>query len=82
VHDPARLAYLQGHLRACARALAEGVPLDAYLAWSLMDNFEWGQGYLQRFGLVHVDYDSQVRTPKDSALAYRDFIASAGALRG
>jgi beta-glucosidase len=73
--DPARVNYLAGHLSACAHALAEGVPLDAYLAWSFMDNFEWGRGYTQRFGLVHVDYETQRRTPKDSALAYRDFIA-------
>jgi beta-glucosidase len=68
--------YLAGHLGACARALAEGVPLDAYLVWSFMDNFEWGRGYTQRFGLVHVDYATQRRTAKDSALAYRDFIAA------
>jgi beta-glucosidase len=75
-HDPARVAYLAGHLDACARALADGVPLDAYLAWSFMDNFEWGRGYTQRFGLVHVDYATQRRTAKDSALALRDFIAA------
>jgi beta-glucosidase len=74
--DTARVNYLAGHLQACARAVAEGVPLDAYLAWSFMDNFEWGRGYTQRFGLVHVDYATQRRTPKDSALAYRDFIAA------
>ncbi|WP_374662065.1 GH1 family beta-glucosidase [Inhella sp.] len=76
VRDPDRQRYLQGHLRACAKALAEGVPLDAYLVWSLMDNFEWGRGYTQRFGLVHVDYASQRRTPKESALAYAAFIRS------
>ncbi|MBW8847998.1 MAG: beta-glucosidase [Burkholderiales bacterium] len=74
--DTARVNYLAGHLGACARALAEGVPLDAYLVWSFMDNFEWGRGYTQRFGLVHVDYATQRRTAKDSALAYRDFIAA------
>lgn len=75
VDDPHRVRYLHGHLGAAAQALADGVPLSAYLAWSLMDNFEWGHGYLQRFGLIHVDYASQRRTPKASALAYRDFIA-------
>ena len=75
-HDTARVNYLAGHLAACARAVQEGVPLDAYLAWSFMDNFEWGRGYTQRFGLVHVDYPTQRRTAKDSALAYRDFIAA------
>jgi len=74
--DEARVNYMAGHLAACARALAEGVPLDAYLAWSLMDNFEWGRGYTQRFGIVHVDYATQRRTPKDSSLAYRDFISA------
>lgn len=74
VHDAARTRYLAGHLKACAQALAEGVPLDAYFAWSLMDNFEWGRGYTQRFGLLHVDFQTLQRRPKDSALAYRDFI--------
>jgi beta-glucosidase len=50
------------------------VPLRAYLAWSLLDNFDWGRGYTQRFGLVHVDYATQRRTPKDSALAWRDWL--------
>ena len=74
--DTARVNYLAGHLAACAQAIAEGAPLDAYLAWSFMDNFEWGRGYTQRFGLVHVDYATQRRTAKDSALALRDFIAA------
>ncbi|RZJ09197.1 MAG: beta-glucosidase [Rubrivivax sp.] len=74
--DPARTNYLAGHLQACARALADGVPLDAYITWSFMDNMEWGRGYVPRLGLVHVDYATQRRTPKDSALAYRDFIAA------
>lgn len=76
IRDAARTRYLAGHLQACARALAEGVPLDAYLAWSLLDNFEWGRGYTQRFGLLHVDFETQQRRAKDSALAYRDFIAA------
>jgi len=75
VHDAARVRYLQGHWAAAARALADGVPLRAYFAWSLLDNFEWGHGYRRRFGIVHVDFATQQRTPKDSALAYRDFIA-------
>jgi beta-glucosidase len=76
VHDGARTRYLAGHLQACAQALREGVPLDAYFAWSLMDNFEWGRGLTQRFGLLHVDFRTLQRRPKDSALAYRDFIAA------
>ncbi len=76
VRDPARTRYLAGHLAACARALAAGVPLQAYLVWSLMDNFEWGRGYTQRFGLLHVDFETLERRAKDSAWAYRDFIAA------
>jgi beta-glucosidase len=74
VPDPDRLRYLAGHLGACAQALEAGVPLSAYLAWSLLDNFEWGCGYTQRFGLVHVDFTTQRRTPKASALAWRDWL--------
>ncbi len=76
IRDTARTRYLSGHLAACAQAIAAGVPLDAYLVWSLMDNFEWGRGYTQRFGLLHVDFETQQRRAKDSALAYRDFIAA------
>ena len=66
VHDPARIAYLTDHLAGVLEARAQGVPVEGYLAWSLLDNFEWVWGYGPRFGLVHVDYDTQVRTPKDS----------------
>lgn len=76
VRDPDRQRYLRGHLQACARAVAQGVPLSAYFVWSLMDNFEWGRGYTQRFGLVHVDYATQVRRVKDSGADYAAFIAS------
>lgn len=78
VRDAARQHYLRGHLQACARALAQGVPLQAYFAWSLMDNFEWGRGYTQRFGLVHVDYATQQRRIKDSGRDYAAFIATRG----
>jgi beta-glucosidase len=67
VHDPERIAYLDGHLRACHTAIGQGVPLRGYFAWSLMDNFEWGWGYAKRFGLVHVDFQTQKRLPKSSA---------------
>jgi len=70
IHDAARLEYLRGHLLACRRAMDAGVPLTGYFAWSLMDNFEWAHGYAQRFGLVWVDYATQERVPKDSALWY------------
>jgi beta-glucosidase len=74
VHDTERLAYLRDHLSACADAVADGVPLAGYFAWSLMDNFEWGFGYTKRFGIVHVDYDTQARTVKDSGAWYADFL--------
>jgi beta-glucosidase len=66
VHDPERLAYLQAHLGACRQAIAAGVPLRGFFAWSLMDNFEWAWGYTKRFGLVYVDFDTQQRIIKDS----------------
>jgi beta-glucosidase len=80
VHDQARVAYLDGHLRACLEAVERGVPLRGYFAWSLLDNFEWSYGYAQRFGLVHVDYATQRRTLKDSARWYAGVIARGGLL--
>ncbi len=71
VHDPKRLAYIRDHLIHCLRALQGGADLRGYYVWSLMDNFEWGFGYSQRFGLVHVDYQSFQRTPKDSYRWYQ-----------
>jgi beta-glucosidase len=76
VEDPQRVAYLRDHLAAVERARADGVDVQRYFAWSLLDNFEWEQGYEPRFGLVHVDYATQQRTPKRSALWYRDLIAA------
>ncbi len=75
VHDPARVDYLHAHLDSAAAAIEQGVDLRGYFAWSLMDNFEWAHGYGQRFGVVHVDYETQRRTPKDSARAYADVIS-------
>jgi beta-glucosidase len=75
IPDTRRLNYLRDHFIACHRALQIGVPLAGYFAWSFMDNFEWAKGYLQRFGIVWVDYETQQRIPKDSALWYRDVIA-------
>jgi beta-glucosidase len=75
-HDPERIDYLAGHFRAAARAIADGVPLEAYLVWSLMDNFEWAAGYSLRFGLFHVDYPTQTRTPKSSAHWFRRVVAA------
>ncbi len=62
-----------------ARAIKDGVPVGGYYAWSLLDNFEWADGYKQRFGLVYVDYQNQKRIPKDSYEFYRRVIASGGA---
>ncbi len=70
VRDPERTRYYALHLDACRRAIADGVPLAGYFAWSLMDNFEWAFGYTRRFGITHVDYDTQVRTIKDSGRYY------------
>jgi beta-glucosidase len=75
VADARRVAYLQSHLLAARQAIDAGVPLEGYFAWSLMDNFEWDHGYSQRFGLCWVDYETQERIPKDSALWYRNVIS-------
>ena len=76
VEDPQRTAYLRGHLEALARAVADGADVRRYCVWSLLDNFEWEHGYDKRFGIVRVDYDTLERTPKRSALWYRDHIAT------
>jgi beta-glucosidase len=67
IHDAARTRYYAGHLAAAHAAISAGVPLAGYFAWSLMDNFEWAEGYNKRFGIVYTDYITQRRTPKDSA---------------
>ena len=76
VEDPSRVAYLSEHLSALRRAIAAGVDVRRYHAWSLLDNFEWEHGYDKRFGIVRVDYETQERIVKRSALWYRDHIAS------
>ncbi|WP_446219253.1 GH1 family beta-glucosidase [Micromonospora sp. IBHARD004] len=78
VDDPDRLAYFDAHLRAAHAAISAGVPLKGYFAWSLMDNFEWAWGYTKRFGMVHVDYDSQARIPKSSGRWYAEVIRRNG----
>jgi beta-glucosidase len=75
VDDPERTSYLDRHLGALARAIADGVPVDGYFVWSLLDNFEWARGYAPRFGLVYVDYGTLERVPKQSYHWFRDFIA-------
>ncbi|WP_031161380.1 GH1 family beta-glucosidase [Streptosporangium roseum] len=78
VHDRERLNYIDAHLRTCHAAIEAGVPLEGYFAWSLMDNFEWAWGYGKRFGLVRVDYETQLRVPKESALWYAGTIRRGG----
>jgi beta-glucosidase len=75
VADSRRMDYLDGHLRAVGQAIEAGVDVRGYFTWSLLDNFEWAEGYTKRFGLVHVDYETQRRTPKDSFDWYRRVIA-------
>ena len=74
VNDQDRIDYYQQHLNAVHDAIEQGVEVKGYFAWSLMDNFEWAEGYLKRFGIVHVDYDTQVRTIKASGHAYKALI--------
>jgi beta-glucosidase len=74
IDDHARVEYLRAHLEALLAAIADGADVRRYFVWSLLDNFEWELGYEVRFGLVHVDYESQRRTPKRSARWYRDMI--------
>jgi beta-glucosidase len=78
VRDDARIAYLRDHVAAVDAAVAAGADVRGYFIWSLLDNFEWAYGYSKRFGIVHVDYATQRRTPKDSALWYRDLLAGIG----
>jgi len=76
VNDTDRIDYYQSHLNAVHDAIEQGVTVNGYFAWSLMDNFEWAEGYLKRFGIVYVDYDTQVRTIKASGLAYKELISN------
>jgi Beta-glucosidase/6-phospho-beta-glucosidase/beta-galactosidase len=78
VKDDLRIDYYRTHIAAVHRAIAAGVPMAGYFAWSLMDNFEWARGYAQRFGLVWVDFETQKRILKDSAKWYRNVIKKNG----
>jgi beta-glucosidase len=80
VHDRARIDYVGAHLAAVHRAIEQGVDVGGYYVWSLLDNFEWAWGYAKRFGIVHVDYETQQRTPKDSAHWFREVVARNGVL--
>lgn len=79
VHDPQRIDFMARYLSAIRRAIDDGVPVAGYFYWSILDNFEWKEGYKDRFGLIHVDYRTQKRTPKGSYSWYRDLIGSNGA---
>jgi beta-glucosidase len=78
IKDPLRFGYLQKHIRAIRDAIDAGCDIRGYMLWSFMDNLEWSLGYSKRFGMVHVNYVTQERTPKDSALWYSGVIASHG----
>jgi beta-glucosidase len=78
VHDPQRIDYLTRYLQQFRKAGEDGVDIRGYFQWSIMDNFEWAYGYRERFGLIHVDFETQQRTLKDSAYWYKDVIASNG----
>ena len=74
INDKRRVKYLDSHIMACKEAVEKGVCLDGYMHWSLLDNFEWAEGYSKKFGLVYVDFDTQERTPKQSFWAYKNLI--------
>lgn len=78
VHDSSRIDFLHRYLRELKRAAEDGVDVQGYFAWSVLDNFEWAYGYSERFGMIYVDYATQKRIMKDSAYFYRDVIASNG----
>jgi beta-glucosidase len=79
LEDPLRVAYLDTHLAAVRRAIADGVDVRGYFVWSLLDNMEWAHGYRKRFGIVHVDFATQERTLKASARFYAEVIRTNGA---
>jgi beta-glucosidase len=75
IQDPRRIAYLREYIRGVAHAIKHGAPVHGYFVWSLLDNFEWAEGYSKRFGIVYVDYQTQRRIIKNSGLWYADLIA-------
>ena len=78
VHDPQRIEYMKMYLKGLKRAAEEGYPVMGYLYWSILDNFEWAEGYDKRFGLIYVDYETLERIPKDSAVWFADYIRESG----
>ena len=79
VQDPQRIQFLQAYLKQFQKAAHEKIPVKGYFLWSLMDNFEWEQGYEERFGIIHVDFETQERRLKDSAKWYAQCITNNGA---
>lgn len=79
VHDPNRIDFLRRYLRELRKSIDDGAPVQGYLHWSFLDNFEWAMGYTERLGLIHVDYRNGKCTPKDSAAWYADMIKCNGA---
>ena len=82
VDDPARVEYLRGHLQAARDAMRQGVDLRGYFVWSLLDNYEWSHGYSTRFGIVHVNYETQERTVKSSGKFYASIVKANGSTLG
>ena len=80
MNDQRRVDYLLSHLRSVSRAIDAGSPVKSYYYWSLMDNFEWAEGYAKRFGIVHINFETLKRTPKLSANVYSKVIQSNGAV--
>ena len=78
VNDERRVDYLVSHLDAVSRAIDKGVPVKAYYYWSLLDNFEWAEGYVKRFGIVYVNFETLQRIPKLSATVYSKVIKTNG----
>ena len=78
VHDPQRIEYIRRYLKELKQAMEEGVPVIGYQYWSILDNYEWAEGYDPRFGLIYVDYETQRRIPKDSAFFYAEVIRTNG----
>jgi beta-glucosidase len=76
VNDPKRIVFLTRYISAMQQAIAAGADVRGYMVWSLLDNFEWGTGYGNRFGIIHVDFETLKRTPKASFHWYRDLIAA------
>ena len=78
VHDEKRIRFIHEYLSGVKRAISENIPVLGYQYWSIFDNFEWAEGYGPRFGIVHVNYETQKRTLKDSSYDYRKIIESNG----